>query len=408
MAKTASRSPRTSDAQPAEIAAKAKAAAQRIVALKADLKHAQGLVHQAQVREALSRTELTLALTEALRALAAADLAARGRTATLRLQGLTARPLRRRTRFDRGFDRLLAKAGRTGQARLIADAGIWRSDDDVGIQGYVARGADPAARPATLFDQAWHLATYPQVAGSGRAPLVHYLMWGAAQGHSPHPLFHPNFYASRNAAELGGARVTPLEHFLRRGAAQGRDPHPAFDIRHYLGQAPELAAGEDPVSHYVRQGWRDGLSPHPLFSPAWYRRQMPRQAADVPPLVHYLTEGWRAGLSPHPLFDPAWYAEQYADVGETGAEPLTHFLVGGAAEGRNPSPWFDTQHYVAARGAAFDPAVNPLVDYLQGGAWAVDEARPGLPTAAYLAATPELAGQGLTPLEHWARKAAGG
>jgi len=61
---------------------------------------------------------------------------------------------------------------------------------------------------------------------------------------------------------------------------------------------------------------------------------------------------------------------------------------------------------VAARGEALDAAVNPLVDYLQGGAWAVAEARPGFPTAAYLAATPELVEQGMTPLDHWARRIA--
>jgi hypothetical protein len=47
------------------------------------------------------------------------------------------------------------------------------------------------------------------------------------------------------------------------------------------------------------------------------------------------------------------------------------------------------------------------VDYLQGGAWAVAESRPGFPIAAYLAQSPELVAQGLTPLEHWARKASG-
>jgi hypothetical protein len=59
---------------------------------------------------------------------------------------------------------------------------------------------------------------------------------------------------------------------------------------------------------------------------------------------------------------------------------------------------------MAARGEALAPGANPLVDYLQGGAWAVAEARPGFPTAAYLAASPELVAQGMTPLEHWARK----
>ena len=58
------------------------------------------------------------------------------------------------------------------------------------------------------------------------------------------------------------------------------------------------------------------------------------------------------------------------------------------------------------RGEALAAQANPLVDYLQGGAWAVVEARPGFPTAAYLAATPELVRQGVTPLEHWARRQA--
>jgi hypothetical protein len=59
---------------------------------------------------------------------------------------------------------------------------------------------------------------------------------------------------------------------------------------------------------------------------------------------------------------------------------------------------------VAARGDALAASANPLVDYLQGGAWTVAEARPGFPTAAYLAGSPELVRQGLTPLEHWARR----
>jgi len=57
------------------------------------------------------------------------------------------------------------------------------------------------------------------------------------------------------------------------------------------------------------------------------------------------------------------------------------------------------------RGAGLAPGVNPLVDYLRGGAWAVADARPGFPTAAYLASRPDLVRAGLTPLEHWARRA---
>jgi hypothetical protein len=406
LAKISAPFPKTAEARPAELATKAAAVGKKVAGLRADLAHAHEIAHQAQVREALSRTELTLALNAALGARTKAEAAARREIVGRYLHAARAQPLRRRGRLGRAADRLLLRLGPTGAARVIAAAGVWRGASASDIGDYVRRRADPTAQPATLFDQARYLEACPEAAAGGVAPLAHYLVQGWRMGLSPHPLLHPNYYGLANAAELGGGQVSPLEHYRRRGAALGRNPHPAFDLLHYVAQDPELAPGEDPASHYLRSGWRDGLSPHPLFDAAWYRRQMPRQAAEVAPLVHYLTVGWCEGLSPHPLFDPRWYVEENPDVAETGIEPLTHFLLGGAAEGRSPSPWFDTAHYVAARGADLDPGANPLVDYLQGGAWAVAEARPGFPTAAYLAQNPELVAQGMTPLEHWARKAA--
>jgi hypothetical protein len=406
LAKTAVPSPPAPDARPSEVAVKAAAVADVVARLRADLVHSQEMLHQAQVREALSRTELTLALTEALAARSKAEAALGAERVSRYLEAARPQALRRRRRLDRVTGRLLVRLGRSGWTRIVADSGVWRGGDLTEIAAYVRRGADPGAQPAALFDQAWYLATYPEAAASGLPPLVHYLVRGAAAGYAPHPLLHADYYRQHNAGELAAEPISVLEHYVRRGAALGRDPHPAFDAAHYVAQGPELAAGEDPVSHYLRAGWRDGLSPHPLFDAAWYRRQMPRKAANVAPLVHYLTAGWREGLTPHPLFDSRWYLEQNPDVAEIGAEPLTHFLTSGSAEGRSPSPWFDTAHYVAARGAALDAAANPLVDYLRGGAWAVAEARPGFPTAAYIAQSPELVGQGMTPLEHWARKAA--
>ena len=387
------------EARSTELAQKAAAVAKKVVALREDLALAHGLVHDAQVREALTRTELTLALSEALKGRAEAQANAR-RDAAARLSARAGRvPAPPNLRW-REF---LLKLGLSGEVRVIAESGLWRDDNLVEINLYARRKTDPTAAPQTLFDQAWYLAANREAVTFGRSPLAHYIARGAAKDASPHPLFDPVYYR-RNALDLGGA--SPLAHFLHVGAWQGRDPHPLFDIAHYASQRPDIAAGEDPVSHYVRKGWRDGLSPHPLFDPAWYRRQAPRHAAETPPLIHSLATGWRDGLSPHPLFDPRWYLEQYQDIAAAGFEPLAHFLGGGGAEGRSPSPWFDLPHYVAARGAALDPAVNPLVDYLQGGAWAVAEPRPGFPTAAYLAQSPELVGLGMTPLDHWARKAA--
>jgi hypothetical protein len=399
MAKTAAPAPKSTEAHPVDVAPKAAAVAKKMANLRAELALAHDLAHQAQVREALTRSELTLALGEALKARAQA-IAAAGREA---LAGWAPRAKRPPQPPGRTSQRLLLRLGVSGEVRIIADSRLWRGGDLADISAYVRRRTDPAAAPKALFDQAWYLGTQPDAAGFGRSPLVHYLTRGMAVDAAPHPLFDPVFYRRGNAAELGA--VSPLAHFVHAGAWQGHNPHPLFDLAHYAAQRPDLAADEDPVSHYVRKGWRDGLSPHPLFDPAWYRSQAPRQAAEAAPLVHYLTEGWRQGLSPHLLFDSKWYLEHNEDIAAAGLEPLTHYLGGGAAEGRDPSPWFDNAHYLASRGADLNADRNPLVDYLQGGAWAVAESRPGFPTAAYLAQSPELVLQGLTPLEHWARKA---
>lgn len=380
----------------------------RAVARKAD--GLRRVAHDAQVREAVTRAELSQALHEALaaRAALAGRLRATALSAYRAAAGAPAR-VRRHGRVSRRFDRLLARLGSLGQALVIARSGLWKGEgrplhDLRHMAAYARRGPNAAVAPLAAFDQAHYVASNPDVAGGRTAPLVHYLLAGGLEGRAPHSLFDEGHYRRTYAAELAGSGVTALEHYVRRGAALGFSPHPAFDLGHYLAQGPELARGEDPVAHYLREGWTRGLTPHPLFDPAWYVRQAGRSARGVPPLVHYLTEGWRAGRSPHPLFDPAWYLERHPDVAAAGLEPLTHFLVSGAAEGRSPGPWFDLAHYAAQRGDALAPGVNPLVDYLQGGAWAVAEPRPGFAAAAYLASRPELVREVVTPLEHWARQ----
>lgn len=370
---------------------------------------AQGLrrlAHEAQVREALTRTELTLALHESL--VARTRLEAKLRELSLTVYRASRRVTSRRSgRPARLLDKILVRLGSFGQAAVIARSGVWRMTgrplhDFRHMAAYARRGPNPDVAPLAPFDQAWYLAAYPDVAAGRMAPLVHYLVAGGREGRAPSGLFDPRWYAREHAAKLAATSVTPLEHFVRTGRGAAGGPHPLFDVAHYLTQVDALPPGDDPVSHYIREGWAMGLSPHPLFDPEWYVRQAP-EAALRSPLSHYLTTGWREGLSPHPLFDTRWYLEQNPSVAQSGAEPLAHFLAEGGRMGLSPSPWFDIAHYVEVRGDRLAPGVNPLVDYLQGGAWEIAEARPGFPTAAYLAKWPELARAGVTPLAHWAR-----
>jgi hypothetical protein len=361
------------------------------------------LAREAQVREALIRASLTVALNQSL--IARADLARRASAATAGLYRRDTPIRRRHNRLSRKLDQVLATLTPLGQALVIARAGVWRPARDLqGMAAYAGRGADPHGAPRALFDQAWYIAANPGV--SRQAPLVHYLTIGAWRDRDPHPLFDGHYYRARYGADLGQSGVTPLEHFVRRGWALGNDPHPLFDTLHYLGQGPELEPGEDVLSHYLRKGWRQGLSPHPLFDVRWYLEHAEPQAAGQPALLHYVTAGARARISPHPLFDPVWYLGLNPVVAEQGLDPLIHFIIKGAREGLSPSAWFDTRQYAALRGEALGEDVNPLADYLLGGAWSVSETPPGFATAAYLAEYPEAAGEGLTPLDHWARRPA--
>ncbi|MEW5688112.1 MAG: hypothetical protein AB1942_24610 [Pseudomonadota bacterium] len=386
---------------------KAREALTRMRTYRRDFDGAHRMAHDAQVREALTRNELTVALQESLTS--RAEMEARLRDWALAAYASRgAMPMRRRNRISRRIDRLLARLGSLGQAVVIARSGVWRASgrplhDLRHMAAYARRRARGDVAPLAPLDQAWYLAQNADVSRARMAPLVHYLTTGADEGRSPGPLFDESWYRLQNGAELAATGLTALEHYVRVGAVRGLNPHPLFDTCHYLAQAPVLAPGDDPMSHYLREGGAQGLSPHPLFDPAYYGARA-GDLGGAPALTHYLTQGWRDGLSPHPLFDPVWYRHQAPDLADTGEEPLTHFLAFGGNEGRDPSPWFDTLGYRAARGEALPEGVNPLIDYLKGGAWAVAEPRPGFPTAAYLASRPDLARSGVTPLEHWARR----
>lgn len=373
--------------QTAGLLDKARVVVDRIEALKRDFDGAHRLAHEAEVREALTRADLSLAVQESMIQRAALEARLRDQAMATHAARYPSK-IRRHNRISQMVDRVLCRLGPMGHTAVIRRSGL----------------ATHLRLDQGVFDAAWYIATNPDVAKRGLPPLIHYLTAGGREGRSPGPLFDDAHYRATHAQGLAQTSLTPLEHYLRVGAAGAVGPHPLFDPAHYLAQSPMLAVGEDPLSHYLREGGRLGLGPHPLFDVDWYVRQAP-EAAGKPALLHYLTTGWRRGLSPHPLFDSSWYLEHWPDVAETGMPPLMHFVARGGFEGRSPSPWFDLAHYVEARGGDLPPGVNPAVDYLRGGAWKVATARAGVPTAAYVVARPEMIRAGLTPLEHLARRA---
>ncbi len=340
---------------------------------------------RAELAEALVRTQLGHALNGAIVARLTAEAATRAAVANHyhAMSRAWERPARR-NRIRRLAERIMVRAGGLGAALIEGWAG--------------------SAALAPLFDRDWYVQDHADVAASGVPLLVHYLLYGAAAGYQPHPLFDETFYRRSNATELAATGLTSLEHFVRIGAGRGRDPHLLFQVDHYVAQVPELLETEEnPLAHYIRTGADQDFSPHPLFQPTYYRQQVQLSERQANPLIHYLTRGSALGLRPHPLFDTRWYRARYGLSEST--EALCHFLVFAGHQLQSPGPWFDSEHYASARGDLRPAHIDPLSDYLAGGAWTIGQPRPGFHTTAYLVAHPEIAEQAIAPLEHWAHRA---
>jgi glycosyltransferase involved in cell wall biosynthesis len=117
-------------------------------------------------------------------------------------------------------------------------------------------------RASGLFDTAWYLEAYPDVAARKVDPLEHYLRHGAREGRDPNRLFSSSWYLANNP-DVAESGLNPLAHFVLRGAKEGRNPGPLFDTKWYLDANPDVASsGVNPLLHFLRHGAREGRRPN--------------------------------------------------------------------------------------------------------------------------------------------------
>lgn len=70
-----------------------------------------------------------------------------------------------------------------------------------------------------LFQSAWYLQRYPDVALAGTNPASHYLLSGAQEGRDPSPEFGTRDYITRHP-EIEQCGTNPLVHYLRSQSAR--------------------------------------------------------------------------------------------------------------------------------------------------------------------------------------------
>ena len=128
------------------------------------------------------------------------------------------------------------------------------ADPDIPAAGRImaaAAQARPAHAPASpeqelirvsgLFDAAWYLETYPDVAAATIDPLTHFAAWGWHEGRRPNLYFDTAWYLRHNP-EIARAGINPLVHYIRLGEAENRSPCAHFDVPFYRTRHAAVAS----------------------------------------------------------------------------------------------------------------------------------------------------------------------
>ncbi len=117
-----------------------------------------------------------------------------------------------------------------------------------------------ALRRSGLFDEAWYLQRYSDVANAKFDPIVHYLLHGAREGRDPSGAFDSLWYLETNP-DVARSGVNPLHHYITLGRQEGRRATPG---QAWSQAAPRKRAASPSAA--VRRGTVDSLLSHRLFA----------------------------------------------------------------------------------------------------------------------------------------------
>ncbi len=257
-----------------------------------------------------------------------------------------------------------------------------------------------------LFDPAWYLSANQDVRGVGVAPIVHYALFGRAEGRAPNAYLRPAWY--RATYDIPD-EVDVLTHYMIVGEPAGLAPTPDFDPSWYR-EAYALGPDTSPLAHFLSNRAAGGVAPcarlwslhrtvpdtalpdgRDVFS--FYSETHPRLDplpipdldlirhsgvfdenyyvlhsgdvldAGVDAVDHFCRYGWREGRDPNVYFKTTWYAQTNPEVGRLQVNPLVHYLVVGESQGRRPVVYFDPTWYRDRYGVA--PTTACLAHYLE-------------------------------------------
>ena len=265
---------------------------------------------------------------------------------------------------------------------IVASSELFDAESYALKAGLSLEDADPAAHylaigerlglPASAqFDARLYARANPDVASTGANCLVHFEIYGRAEGRT----LAPDLYTSkteRNEADI--VRNSPLFdaahyaeqlsdahdindfalHYLRHGEAAGHTPSRDFDPLSYREQNDDIAEFRvNALLHFELFGRAEGrpsgtplkrprelkfsaeaVRNSRLFDPDYYVSQVTDKEPIDDPALHYVEHGEMMGLLPSREFDPHRYRQRNEDVSSSQINALVHFELYGRAEGR--------------------------------------------------------------------------
>lgn len=161
-----------------------------------------------------------------------------------------------------------------------------------------------------LFDAAWYVAQFADVARSGIEPAAHYMRFGILLGRPPcAALLERLATVTLDADRTAIATAYGLTSVC---ATQIETVPTDFDEAFYLQTNPHIDHRRwRPYDHFLNVGYKDSRKPNPAFDVVWYVQNYGHtfDAQHINPLVHYRQTGAALGYMPHPprpiRLDPA-------------------------------------------------------------------------------------------------------
>lgn len=274
-------------------------------------------------------------------------------------------------RMMRGKDRALVGA------TPGADTKGFDADSTVIVNGPGEIASRALMEDSGLFDRAWYLATYKDVAHHGIDPLDHYINHGWREGRSPGVIFDTQWYLHQYK-DIAASSIEPLTHYLIHGQVEGRVPNPFFDAEWYestIQRSPDEKSLA-PYAIYLKRGLAEGHAPLPELQHIFWCRHPTQDGYDqYKRLIVAIRPWWeqfgrgKVGILAA-LFSPYEEMPAMRVAGNDGVEKFIAFLEYAWTQNLDPGPLFQGEHYkriMWRRGLSLQSGETFLQHYLRVG-----------------------------------------